>query len=242
MKQYWKVGELASLTGLTIRTLRYYDQIQLFSPSKYTESGHRLYTKSDLTILQQILSLKQIGMSLEDIKLIVKDKERNCAAEILATQIKRVKKEIQIQENLLNELEFAYKATHDKEKMSLEELTKLLSAMKMNQEKYFSKQQLDLMKKNYDHIDQERLEEDEKEFKFLVKQIREELEKGTSPENKKVQELAIQWSDIVYSYTKNDQEIQRQAEKFHAENPNNELQSGMDTKLYQYIMGALNRL
>ena len=36
MKEYWKVGEVAELTGLTIRTLRYYDQICLFSPSQYT--------------------------------------------------------------------------------------------------------------------------------------------------------------------------------------------------------------
>ncbi|MFP3361090.1 MerR family DNA-binding transcriptional regulator, partial [Planococcus sp. SIMBA_143] len=54
MKEHWKVGEVAELAGLTIRTLRYYDQICLFSPSQYTESGHRLYTKEDLVRLQPI--------------------------------------------------------------------------------------------------------------------------------------------------------------------------------------------
>ena len=67
MPHEWKTGELAKLTGLTIRTLRYYDQIGLFSPSGRTEAGYRLYTESDLARLQQILSLKELGLSLEQI-------------------------------------------------------------------------------------------------------------------------------------------------------------------------------
>jgi DNA-binding transcriptional MerR regulator len=51
MKREWKVGELAKLAGLTVRTLRYYDQIGLFSPSGYSDSGHRLYTESDISRL-----------------------------------------------------------------------------------------------------------------------------------------------------------------------------------------------
>jgi DNA-binding transcriptional MerR regulator len=71
MKRQWKVGELANLTGLIVRTLRYYDQIGLFSPSDRSESGHRLYNKSDLSRLQKILSLKQIGLSLEDVQSVL---------------------------------------------------------------------------------------------------------------------------------------------------------------------------
>ncbi|QDY46612.1 MerR family transcriptional regulator [Planococcus glaciei] len=92
MKEHWKVGEVAELAGLTIRTLRYYDQICLFSPSQYTESGHRLYTKADLVRLQPILSLKQMGMSLEEIQLLLSNPEEQTVAEILQTQISRVKK------------------------------------------------------------------------------------------------------------------------------------------------------
>jgi len=71
MPHEWKVGELAKLTGLTIRTLRYYDQIGLFSPSGRTEAGYRLYTDHDLTRLQQIMSLKELGLSLEQIKSVL---------------------------------------------------------------------------------------------------------------------------------------------------------------------------
>ncbi len=71
MKIYWKVGDIAKLTGLTVRTLRFYDQIGLFSPSGQTESGHRLYNELDLSRLHQILSLKELGLSLEEIKSVL---------------------------------------------------------------------------------------------------------------------------------------------------------------------------
>ncbi|MCY7758130.1 MerR family transcriptional regulator [Bacillus inaquosorum] len=61
------IGQLAKRTGVTIRTLRYYDKIGLLQPSDYNEGGHRLYSFKDLKRLQQIQSLKFIGFSLKDI-------------------------------------------------------------------------------------------------------------------------------------------------------------------------------
>src|ERR1043165_8711269 len=69
---HWKVGELAGRTGLTVRTLHHYDAIGLVSPSGRTGSahgsGHRLYTSADVARLQQVLSLKQLGFSLEEVR------------------------------------------------------------------------------------------------------------------------------------------------------------------------------
>src|SRR6516165_8300270 len=68
----WKVGELAERTGLTVRALHHYDAMGLLSPSGRTESahgsGHRLYTAADIARLQQVVSLKQLGFSLEQIR------------------------------------------------------------------------------------------------------------------------------------------------------------------------------
>lgn len=62
-----KVGELARRTGLSIRALHHYDEIGLLKPSAHTASGHRLYTAADIARLHHILSLKQLGFSLEEI-------------------------------------------------------------------------------------------------------------------------------------------------------------------------------
>src|SRR5881628_2102160 len=63
-----KVGELAKRTGVSVRTLHYYDEIGLLAPSRHSEAGYRLYAGADVVRLQQIKSLRQLGFSLEQIR------------------------------------------------------------------------------------------------------------------------------------------------------------------------------
>ena len=65
------VNEVSKLTGVSIRTLQYYDTIGLLRPSKYTESGYRLYDDTALERLQQILLFKELEFSLKEIKEII---------------------------------------------------------------------------------------------------------------------------------------------------------------------------
>ncbi len=65
---YMTVGEVAKKIGVTVRTLQYYDKEGLLSPSAESEGGRRLYTDRDLVMLHQIVSLKSLGFSLDDIK------------------------------------------------------------------------------------------------------------------------------------------------------------------------------
>ncbi|EJO5348844.1 methyltransferase domain-containing protein [Clostridium botulinum] len=71
-KDLFTTGEFAKKAGVTLRTLRYYDKIGLLVPSRHNELGHRLYSKKDFGKLQKILTLKFIGLSLEDIANIMK--------------------------------------------------------------------------------------------------------------------------------------------------------------------------
>jgi DNA-binding transcriptional MerR regulator len=59
-----KVAAVARRTGVSVRTLHYYEEIGLLKPSGRTPSGHRLYTPADIQRLQQIRSLQQLGLSL----------------------------------------------------------------------------------------------------------------------------------------------------------------------------------
>ena len=65
-------GEFAKKAGVTLRTLRYYDKIGLLKPNCHNDLGHRLYSKQDFGRLQKILTLKFIGLSLDDIANIMK--------------------------------------------------------------------------------------------------------------------------------------------------------------------------
>ncbi len=66
-----RINEVAKLTGITVRTLHYYDEIGLLSPSEITETGYRLYDEHALDTLQQILFFRELEFPLSDIKEIM---------------------------------------------------------------------------------------------------------------------------------------------------------------------------
>ena len=95
------VNEVSKLTGVSIRTLQYYDKIGLLHPAKYTEAGYRLYDDAALEILQQILLFRELEFPLKDIKEIISrpDFDRSKA---LAQQIELLKLKKEHIENLID--------------------------------------------------------------------------------------------------------------------------------------------
>lgn len=239
-KSTWKIGELAKLTGLTVRTLHHYDQIGLLPPSQVSDSGHRIYSESDIRKLQQIISLKQLGFSLEEIKEIIEKQSIN-HVQVLRMQLQRVKKQIELQEELYTRLESIYTLLNSQKDVSANQFIKLIEVINMV-EKYFSKEQLDKMKSQTENISAEEKEQIESQWSKLVADIRAELEKNTPPDNPKVIELAKKWKSLIDKFTAGDQEIVKSAERFHLENPNNPLQYGIDGNLYKYIKEAMSKI
>ncbi|MCZ8517739.1 MerR family transcriptional regulator [Paenibacillus filicis] len=137
MKRQWKVGELAKMAGITIRTLRFYDQIGLFSPSGYSPSGYRLYTEKDISRLQQILSLKELGLSLEQIKVVMSGDQLSLL-DIVTLQIDRLKENIRMQQKLLHELENVSSRMQRNESLTVEHFMNIMWTMRMNHEKFFA--------------------------------------------------------------------------------------------------------
>lgn len=69
------VKELSKLTGISVRTLHYYDEIGLFLPTEKSEAGYRLYDDKALEILQQILFFREFDIPLKDIKAVIENPE-----------------------------------------------------------------------------------------------------------------------------------------------------------------------
>ncbi len=65
------IQEISKLTGISVRTLRYYEEINLLYPSAKTEGGHRLYGEEELKRLQQIVFLKTLGFQLKEIQTLL---------------------------------------------------------------------------------------------------------------------------------------------------------------------------
>ena len=94
------VNEVSKLTGVSIRTLQYYDRIGLLHPAQYTEAGYRLYDDAALETLQQILLFRELEFPLKEIKEIIgsPDFDRNKA---LGQQIELLKLKKEHIENLI---------------------------------------------------------------------------------------------------------------------------------------------
>src|SRR5699024_6941860 len=88
----YTIGQLSKQTGVTIRTLDYYDEINLLTPSSKTNGGHRLYDENDVMRLQQVLALKYMGFSLDEIKKHLRDSKKSWQQSI-TEQIDMIQKE-----------------------------------------------------------------------------------------------------------------------------------------------------
>ena len=87
------VKDVSEITGVSIRTLRYYDEIGLLKPTELTEAGYRLYDNKALEKLQEIMFFRELEIPLIDIKKIMDnpnyDKERALLAQKSLLEQKR---------------------------------------------------------------------------------------------------------------------------------------------------------
>lgn len=101
-----RTSQVAKLTGVSVRTLQYYDEIGLLKPSKLTPSGYRLYDDAALQTLQQILFYKELGFQLKEIQEMIKkpDLDRTAAfqkqKELFLLKRNRIDRLIQLLEHL----------------------------------------------------------------------------------------------------------------------------------------------
>lgn len=88
----YTVNKLARISGVSTRTLRYYDQIGLLSPGRVASNGYRIYGSAQVDLLQQILFFRELGFELDTIKRIVGAPDFDCDAALeshLAALLKR---------------------------------------------------------------------------------------------------------------------------------------------------------
>lgn len=106
-KPYYSSGEFARKANVSIRTIRFYDKINILKPSYINESGARFYSDTDFTRLQQILLLKYLGFSLDDIKnLTIGDSDSHMLLNSLRIQQRLVQDKIE-------QMQLVAKAIHD---------------------------------------------------------------------------------------------------------------------------------
>jgi DNA-binding transcriptional MerR regulator len=134
---YYSSGEFARMAHVTLRTIRYYDKQNILKPSLVTDSGARFYTDGDFARLQQILLLKYLGFSLEDIRnMTIADADYHFMLDSLNIQLKLVRdriEQLQLVENAILDTSRAISSQHSidwSQMLNLIHLTGMEKSMK----------------------------------------------------------------------------------------------------------------
>lgn len=107
----YTIQKLAFLSGITVRTLHFYDEIGLLKPAYVGENGYRYYQEKQLLLLQQILFFREIGFELKEIKKILcksdfdKQKTLHSHKKVLQKKVERLTQLMQTIDTTLNYLE-----------------------------------------------------------------------------------------------------------------------------------------
>ncbi|HCW53057.1 MAG TPA: methyltransferase type 11 [Clostridium sp.] len=143
-----KIGEFAKRSGVTVKTLLHYDKIGLLKPSEKTESGYRLYCEDDFLKLQQITTLKFIGLSLSEIKNVLFESGENLE-NMIAIQKKALeekKKHIEEIIGVFNKAEVTAKEKGFLDASTLINIIKLTGMERSIKEQYKNDKNLNLRK------------------------------------------------------------------------------------------------
>lgn len=204
---YMTVGEVAKKMGVTVRTLQYYDREGLFCPSDVSEGGRRLYTDKDIIKLHQILSLKSLGFSIDEIKnrLTSIDTPDEVAA-VLTEQSKAIQAQIEALTLSLHDIEALKTEVLKMQSVDFKKYADIIVNLQMRNEnywliKYFDDNTLDDLRRRFD-------KESGLAFISRFNTLRDKAVQysnaGVAPESAQGQEFAKEFWQLITEFTGGD--------------------------------------
>jgi len=230
---YYRTGQFARKARITERTLRYYDKVGLLSPSHYTKAGFRMYSDEDFPRLQQILALKYLGFSLEEIQACLKQGPQGFR-QALAAQKAMLRERMAHLESIVLVIEKT-EARLEKEPEDWQSVLKTIEAFRSSEKnewirKYFNEEQLKMLNQlassAYTEADQEKIagwgrdwtEADQREadqkWEALYAEARRLADEGQDPAGEAAQSLAARWMALVGEFTHGDPGVSEGLKKF----------------------------
>lgn len=226
-QRFYQTSQFAQKASVSIRTLRYYDKVGLLSPSQYTQAGYRLYTDRDLLYLQQILALKFLGFSLDEIKICLQTEPQQFQHVLVRQRAMLYEKRLQL-EKIIQAIDRAENELHS-DQSNWESIVSVIQVMQMQQNndwrnKYFSNEQLqkmeELSKKSYTEEQRQKLtawgkgwsEEDQKQADQQWGAVNTELHRLVAeqkdPASAEAQAWAKVYDGLIGQFTRGDAGIE----------------------------------
>ncbi|KRF44059.1 MerR family transcriptional regulator [Paenibacillus sp. Soil787] len=230
MEQYIKIKELSELTGVSVRTLQYYDEINLLTPAYTNEYGHRLYDSNSFSKVFVIISLKNIGMSLNninqyvnnndfDIRLFIKEEKRRIETAITDLQLRLMR---------LSSLDEQVSEKQDITPYILPFFSQITNDTRI------SKLQIENLaqKKDTNFIF------NIKGWNEFIKDLNFCLEHKLSSKDKKTIKCIEYWKENILEANQVSDDMIKFAEEFYQKNPTNTF--GITEDNYKYLVGLIN--
>jgi MerR family transcriptional regulator, thiopeptide resistance regulator len=236
----WTIGELARRTGVSIRALRHYDQIGLLSPAGRTDSGYRLYVAEDIARLHRIKALRQLGLTLTEIRHLL-EQSAVSPREMVEDHLHRLREHMALEQRLCERLQALARRLSSAESISSEEFLDVIEVISMveKNEKYYTPEQLAWLRERAETVGEERIREVELEWPELIAQVRAEMERGTDPTEERVQRLAARWRGLIQEFSGGNPGIEASLQTMYANEPEVRARSGIDPDLAAYIGKAM---
>ncbi len=207
IKEGIKFGELARRTGVSVRTLHYYEEIGLLAPPNRSELGYRLYATEDILRLQKVKSLRQLGFSLEEVRDCLSQPEFSLLR-VIDLHIRRLRDQIALQNEFCNRLEKVAESLHSAAEVSVEKFIQIIEVISMV-ETYYTPEQMEQLKQRANTVGEERIRQVETEWAELMALVQTEMDKATDPAHERVQALAQKWMGLVQEFTGGDPGIEQ---------------------------------
>jgi DNA-binding transcriptional MerR regulator len=226
-----KVGELASRTGLTVRTLHHYDTMGLLKPSARTEAGYRLYNRDDIARLHAIQALRQVGMPLAEIAGLLAGNGEPLSATI-QRQLLALDRQVARANELRTQLVLLQSRLAEGDEPDMGNWLSVLERM-ATYNKYFSAAETKVIRENWKRI--------ETLWPPLIAKVRSAMDRGIAPEDLEIQPLARHWMDLTHLWMGGDFDLMARWNRMYRQEPIVQGRNGVDLAMSQYIYTAIGQ-
>lgn len=203
-EQLYSIGELARLVGVSVRTLQYYDRENLLK-SSMTDGGRRIYSHKDVLRLEQILFLKSLGFSLEEINKKILDLKTSSDFERVFLQQRRILTgQVEHLNKIIDMLDCVITETKTGQEINMDRLITIMESIKQGNPytfvvRYFNDEQLKSVASQLffspDKSDK---------AKQVFKQLEDLYRQNADPLGNEGQALARNWWGMVSDFTNGD--------------------------------------
>ena len=209
MATLYRVNEFADRAGVTVRTLHHYDRLGLLKPSSRSGAGYRLYSERDFARLQQIVTLKFIGLPLKQIRELLTARTFSLKT-ALQIQLEMVREKRRRMDLAVHAMERAERELADEGEPDWQAFRKIVEVIEMQNDtdwtkKYYSPEAQAKVESRKNLWSPELQERVSKEWADLVHDI--EAAMGEDPASPKAQALVARWQKLVGEFTGGDPQI-----------------------------------